>query len=121
MFRREDMPTIRVTSLSSEADEDDLRALFNRFGHIARVNVVRDRDTGESKGFAFVAFDSKRDAETAAAKMDGHGYDNLILSVQVLGKYCDNDPASHTNYVAPQNPDLLEIKRTCLFRLAWIV
>lgn len=108
MFRREDMPTIRVTSLSSEADEDDLRSLFGRFGHIARVNVVRDRETGESKGFAFVAFDSKRDAETAAAKMDGHGafvrlgrlykslircaltscagYDNLILSVQVLGK-----------------------------------
>ncbi|GHJ89323.1 hypothetical protein NliqN6_5725 [Naganishia liquefaciens] len=84
MFRREDMPTIRVTSLSSEADEDDLRSLFGRFGHIARVNVVRDRETGESKGFAFVAFDSKRDAETAAAKMDGHGYDNLILSVQVL-------------------------------------
>lgn len=87
MFKREDMPTIRVTSLSSEADEDDLRRLFERFGRIARINVVRDRETGESKGFAFVAFDSKRDAETAAAKMDGHGYDNLILSVQVLGKY----------------------------------
>ena len=73
MFKREDMPTIRVTSLSSEADEDDLRRLFERFGRIARINVVRDRDTGESKGFAFVAFESKRDAETAAAKMDGHG------------------------------------------------
>lgn len=84
MFRREDMPTIRVTSLSSEADEDDLRSLFGRFGHIARVNVVRDRETGESKGFAFVAFDSKRDAETAAAKMDGHGaFVRLLPAVRV--------------------------------------
>ncbi|KAJ9101055.1 hypothetical protein QFC21_003273 [Naganishia friedmannii] len=84
MFRREDMPTVRVTSLSTEADEDDVRNLFSRFGPISRVNVVRDRDTNESKGFAFVAFESKKHAELAAEKMNGHGYDNLILSVQVL-------------------------------------
>jgi RNA recognition motif-containing protein len=73
MFRREDMPTVRVTSLSTEADEDDVRNLFSRFGPISRVNVVRDRETNESKGFAFVAFESKKHAELAAEKMNGHG------------------------------------------------
>lgn len=73
MFRREDMPTVRVTSLSTDADEDDVRNLFQRFGSISRVNVVRDRETNESKGFAFVAFESKKAAELAAEKMNGHG------------------------------------------------
>lgn len=74
MFRsRDDLPTLRITSLSTEADEDDLRALFERFGRVARANVVRDRETGESKGFGFVSFESRRDAELAMAKMNGKG------------------------------------------------
>lgn len=82
MFRaRDDLPTLRITSLSTDADENDLRALFEKFGRVARANVVRDRETQESKGFGFVSFESKRDAELAMSKMDGRGYDNLILSV----------------------------------------
>jgi hypothetical protein len=82
MFRsRDDLPTLRVTSLSTDADDDDLRSLFAPFGSIARANVVRDRETRESKGFGFVSFNLKQDAEKALAKMNGFGYDSLILSV----------------------------------------
>ncbi|TYJ56756.1 eukaryotic translation initiation factor 3 subunit G [Cryptococcus floricola] len=82
MFRsRDDLPTLRITSLSQEASEDDVRALFQRFGTLGRVNIVRDRITKESKGLAFVSFESKKDAETAMAKMHGYGYDSLILEV----------------------------------------
>ncbi len=88
MFRaRDDLPTLRVTSLSTDADEDDLRALFEKFGRVSRANVVRDRDTQESKGFGFVSFDSRRDAEKALEKMNGHGYDSLILSVSWSRKW----------------------------------
>jgi translation initiation factor 3 subunit G len=75
MFRnnRDDLPTLRVTSLSYDAEDEDLYALFERFGRIGRANVVRDRDTKESKGFGFVSFESRKDAETALAKMNGHG------------------------------------------------
>lgn len=78
---RDDLPTLRIQSLSTDADEDDLRELFGRFGRVARANVVRDRETGESKGFAFVSFESRRDGELALQKMNGKGYDNLILNV----------------------------------------
>jgi translation initiation factor 3 subunit G len=82
MFRaRDDLPTLRITSLSTDADENDLRSLFERFGRVARANVVKDRETGESKGFGFVSFESRKDAEKALEKMNGRGYDNLILSV----------------------------------------
>ncbi|CAD6590676.1 MAG: translation initiation factor eIF3 subunit g [Tremellales sp. Tagirdzhanova-0007] len=83
MFRqRDDLPTLRITSLSEDAEDDDLRALFEPFGRVARANVVRDRETRESKGFGFVSFESRKDAEKALSKMNGFGYDSLILSVQ---------------------------------------
>lgn len=82
MYKRGDeYPTLRVTSLSEDAEDEDLRDLFSSFGEVKRANVVRDRETRESKGFGFVSFASRRDAEKALEKMNGKGYDSLILSV----------------------------------------
>lgn len=78
---RDDLPTLRVTNLSEEADDDDLRDLFSRFGRVVRVYVGRDRETGICKGYAFVSFESREDADRARQRVDGKGYDNLILSV----------------------------------------
>lgn len=92
MFRpRDDYPTLRVTSLSTDAEDDDLRALFEKAipdsrgnpGRVVRANVVRDRDTRESKGFGFVSFETRQDAEKAMAKMNGYG-GSLSLSYGVL-------------------------------------
>lgn len=79
---RDDLPTLRVTNLSEDTQEQDLRDLFGAFGRVARVYVGRDRETGAGKGFAFVSFEDKAVAEKAMNKVHGRGYDNLILSVQ---------------------------------------
>jgi len=79
---RDDMPTLRVTNLSEDAEEDDLRELFSRFGRVARVFVGRDRETGVGKGYAFVSFEDRQQAEAALNRVHGMGYANLILSVQ---------------------------------------
>lgn len=79
---RDDLPTLRVTNISEDTQENDLRDLFSAFGRVARVYVGRDRETGAGKGFAFVSFESKADAQRAMEKMHGRGYDNLILNVQ---------------------------------------
>ncbi|KAI0077591.1 translation initiation factor 3 RNA-binding subunit [Panus rudis PR-1116 ss-1] len=79
---RDDLPTLRVTNISEDTQENDLRDLFSTFGRVARVYVGRDRETGAGKGFAFVSFESKSDAQRAMEKMHGRGYDNLILNVQ---------------------------------------
>jgi len=79
---RDDLPTLRVTNISEDTQENDLRDLFGTFGRVARVYVGRDRETGIGKGFAFVSFDEKAVAERAMQKTHGRGYDNLILNVQ---------------------------------------
>ncbi|KAF9515707.1 hypothetical protein BS47DRAFT_1293517, partial [Hydnum rufescens UP504] len=79
---RDDLPTLRVTNVSEDASEDDLRELFARFGRVARVFIGKDRETGIGKGFAFVSFEEKAHAQKALEKMHGFGYDSLILSVQ---------------------------------------
>jgi translation initiation factor 3 subunit G len=79
---RDDLPTLRVTNISEDTQENDLRELFGGFGRVARVYVGRDRETGAGKGFAFVSFEEKANAQKAIDKVHGRGYDNLILSVQ---------------------------------------
>lgn len=85
---RDDLPTLRVTNISEDTQENDLRELFGGFGKVARVYVGRDRETGAGKGFAFVSFEDKAAAQKAIDKVNGRGYDNLILSVQWSRKFC---------------------------------
>lgn len=62
------MTNIYVGNLSYQASEDDLRQAFSEFGNVSKVSVVIDRETGRSRGFAFVEMPS---AEEAQAAMDG--------------------------------------------------
>lgn len=70
---REDLPTLRVTNVSEDTDENDLRDLFSRFGRVSRVFIGKDRDTGIGKGYAFVSFEDKATAEKAMARTHGMG------------------------------------------------
>jgi len=79
---RGDEPTVRVTNLSENTRETDLQNLFQQFGEIARIYLAKDKNTGCSKGFAYINFKRKDEAETAINKLNGHGYDHLILSVE---------------------------------------
>ncbi|OMO53021.1 hypothetical protein CCACVL1_28940 [Corchorus capsularis] len=82
MKRRNEENSIRVSNLSEDAQESDLRELFSPFGQITRVYVAPDRNTGLNRGFAFISFARKEDAEKAINMLDGYGYDSLILKVE---------------------------------------
>ncbi|KAJ9065405.1 translation initiation factor eIF3 subunit g [Entomophthora muscae] len=79
--KRDDSASLRVTNLSEDTRESDIHDLFRKFGHIARVFLSKDHDTGLCKGFAFVSFSLREEAERARQALDGHGYANLILRV----------------------------------------
>jgi translation initiation factor 3 subunit G len=100
---RDDLATLRVTNVSllhieapdiilnlvkvSEmAEEQDLRDMFERFGRVTRVFLAKDRETGLAKGFAFISFQERTDAEKACEKMDGYGFGHLILRVEFAKK-----------------------------------
>merc|ERR1712226_998328 len=74
--------SLRVTNLSEDCREGDLQDLFGQFGRLQRVYLAKDQETYQSRGFAFITYYTKEDAQRAINKLHGHGYDNLILSVQ---------------------------------------
>jgi RNA recognition motif-containing protein len=56
---------IYVGNLSREVTEDDLREAFEEFGHAASVNLIKDKFSGESRGFGFVEMPAKAEAQSA--------------------------------------------------------
>lgn len=74
--------TVRVTNLPEEATEDDLMQLFKPFGKVNRVFLAKDRTTQQSRGFAFVNFQNKDDAQRAILGVNDYGYSHLILKVE---------------------------------------
>lgn len=82
MRRRNDENSVRVTNLSEDTREPDLLELFRPFGAVSRVYVALDKNTSVSRGFGFVNFVNREDAQRAINKLNGYGYDNLILRVE---------------------------------------
>lgn len=70
-----------VGNLSYDATENDLRDLFEQAGSVTGCNIMIDRHTGRSKGFAFVEMESKEDAEKAIETYNGKDYQGRPLTV----------------------------------------
>lgn len=64
-------PRLFVGGLAWEATDEDLRAAFAEYGEIVSASVLRYPDTGRSKGFGFVEFQTTEEAEKAKAGVDG--------------------------------------------------
>jgi RNA recognition motif-containing protein len=72
---------IFVGNLAFSATESSLRSLFEPYGKVDRVNVVTDRDTGRSRGFAFVEMPDAAQADQAIAALNGADVDGRALNV----------------------------------------
>ncbi len=72
-----------VGNLSYTTTEADLLTLFAKAGRVASVALVKDRDTGNSKGFAFVSMASQVEAQKAISKFDGLSFNNREMKVNL--------------------------------------
>lgn len=81
-FNNKDDYTVRVTNLPEEATETDLMELFKPFGKVNRIFLAKDKNTQVSRGFAFVNFQVKEDAQRAIWGVNDYGYNHLILKVE---------------------------------------
>ncbi|MEW5872772.1 MAG: RNA-binding protein [Chloroflexota bacterium] len=72
-----------VGNLPFTTTEEDLQAMFSQAGTVASVEVIKDRFTGKSKGFAFVQMGSQSDAEKAIAMFNGSSMGNREIRVNV--------------------------------------
>ena len=70
-----------VGNLPYETTESDLQTLFESAGQVATINIVRDRTTGQARGFAFVEMSDADGARRAISELDRHQYGGRNLTV----------------------------------------
>jgi RNA recognition motif-containing protein len=70
-----------VGNLPYSATEDELRTLFAQAGEVTSVAVIKDRDTGKSKGFAFVEMASQAEAEKAISMFNDYNLGDRAIKV----------------------------------------
>ena len=70
-----------VGNLPYETTESDLQALFEACGQVASINIVRDRTTGQARGFAFVEMSDAAAAQQAIKDLDKRPYGGRNLTV----------------------------------------
>lgn len=72
---------IYVGNLNYRTDEQSLRELFEQHGQVDEVAVITDRETGQSRGFAFVTMATDEDGRKAIEATDGNEHDERTLHV----------------------------------------
>ena len=70
-----------VGNLSFQTGEADLNDLFSQYGTLESCRIITDRDTGRSRGFAFVEMSSKAEGEAAIAGLSGKEIEGRALTV----------------------------------------
>ncbi|EPS42954.1 hypothetical protein H072_3029 [Dactylellina haptotyla CBS 200.50] len=75
------MSKLFVGGLAWHTDDDTLRAKFEEFGPVEEAVVVKDRDTGRSRGFGFVRFTNENDATNAMNAMNNTEFDGRVIRV----------------------------------------
>ncbi len=75
------MKNIFVGNLDFAATDSSVRAMFEQYGTVDRVNLVTDRDTGRSRGFAFVEMGQTAEADRAIAGLNGKNVEGRALNV----------------------------------------
>lgn len=75
------MKRIFVGNLDFHTQESDIRAMFEQFGAVDRVSIVTDRDTGRSRGFAFVEMPDPEEGDRAISSLNGRQLDGRALNI----------------------------------------
>ena len=95
-----------VGNLSYSTNDEALRSLFGQAGAVSSVELIKDRDTGQSKGFAFIEMGSQSDVENAIRMFNGFSLDNRQIKVSIArpreerprgGWYTDSPKANTEN------------------------
>jgi RNA recognition motif-containing protein len=81
---------IYIGNLSFDTTEDQLRQSFEEYGNVSTVNIIADKYSGKSRGFAFVEMSAKDEAMKAISGLNGHEIDGRALNVSEAKPRKDN-------------------------------
>lgn len=82
---------IFVGRLSYETQENELRSLFEQMGQVKSLKIITDRETGKSKGFAFVTMANREDGQKAINNLDGTSLNGRNIAVSEAEDRKSND------------------------------
>lgn len=71
-----------VAGLPFDVDDQELKEMFEPYGSVTSAKVIHDRETGKSRGFGFVEFSDKTQAEAAIKALDGGSLEGRQLTVK---------------------------------------
>jgi RNA recognition motif-containing protein len=72
-----------VGNLSYDTTEDSLRTLFAKSVTVVSIDIIKDRDTGRMKGFAFVTMNTEEEAQNAIKALNEKTLDNRAIKVNI--------------------------------------
>ncbi|MDZ4724175.1 MAG: RNA-binding protein [candidate division Zixibacteria bacterium] len=72
---------IYIGNMSSETTEDQLRQAFQAFGEVSTINIIKDKDSGQPKGFAFVEMPTANEGTAAITGLNGQQLNGRALKV----------------------------------------
>lgn len=72
---------IYVGNLGFSVTNEDLKSKFEQYGSVTSANIIKDRDTGRSKGFGFVEMSDKAEAMTAITELNGSDFTGRNMTV----------------------------------------
>ena len=90
--KEKDLKNIFVGNLDFSVREEAIRSLFEAYGTVERVSIMTDRETGRSRGFAFVEMTNEAEAERAIAALNGTDMSGRALNVNEARPKTDRGP-----------------------------
>jgi len=96
------MSKLFIGGLAWHTDDTTLRTKFEEFGQVEEAVVVKDRDTGRSRGFGFVRFSQEAEAEAAIASMNNVEFDGRTIRVDKASERGSGGGGFRGGYNAPR-------------------
>lgn len=85
---------IYVSNLSFHTTEEDLNSMFGKFGTVVSAKIIMDRESGQSRGFAFVDMPSDEEGKEAMLKLNNKEIEGRTLSVSVAREKTERNNGS---------------------------
>lgn len=86
-----------IGSLSFHTNQYDLEQIFTEFGSVKSVKIINDRETGRSRGFAFVEMETPDQAQVAISKINGQEIDGRNVVVNLATDKPARSNSGHSN------------------------
>jgi len=83
-----------IGSLQYNTSEEELTELFSEFGKVESIELIKDRQTGQSKGFGFVEMPNNSEADTAIKALNGSNFQGRMIKVNQAQNKSKNNRSS---------------------------